>query len=73
VDHGDPATYITAQAEKNDVDLIMMATHGYGTFRSLLLGSVAAKVLHDAKLARKYGAKLRLVHAVPVIETLPEK
>jgi hypothetical protein len=26
----------------------MMPTHGYGKFRSLLLGSVAAKVLHDA-------------------------
>ena len=115
VDHGDPATYITTYAEQNGVDLIMMATHGYGTFRSLLLGSVAAKVLHDAKcavwtaahteeptlaehlecrnilcaidltaesvglirqsvdLARKYGAKLRLVHAVPAIETIPER
>ena len=26
----------------------MMPTHGYGIFRSLLLGSVTAKVLHDA-------------------------
>jgi len=31
------------------VDLIMMPTHGYGTFRSLLIGSVTAKVLHDAR------------------------
>ncbi|MGD1091075.1 MAG: universal stress protein [Bryobacteraceae bacterium] len=30
------------------VDLIMMPTHGYGPFRRFLLGSVAAKVLHDA-------------------------
>jgi nucleotide-binding universal stress UspA family protein len=115
VNHGDPAASITTYAEQNDVDLIMMATHGYGKFRSLLLGSVAAKVLHDAtcaiwtaahtedpglmehiecrnilcaidlipdsiglirqsvELARKYTAKLRLVHAVPVIETRPEK
>jgi len=46
---GDPAIDITQFAEQNDVDLIMMPTHGYGKFRSLLLGSVTAKVLHDAR------------------------
>ena len=45
---GDPAMEITDFAEQNQVDLIMMPTHGYGKFRSLLLGSVTAKVLHDA-------------------------
>ena len=29
-------------------DLIMMPTHGYGPFRRFLLGSVTAKILHDA-------------------------
>ena len=29
-------------------DLIVMPTHGYGPFRRFLLGSVTAKVLHDA-------------------------
>jgi len=48
-DSGDPASAIIAFAETNDVDLIMMPTHGYGPFRSLLLGSVTAKVLHDAR------------------------
>ena len=110
---GDPAFEIVEYAEKNGVDLIMIPTHGYGTFRSLLLGSVAAKVLHDAhcavwtsahaeefggqteirsilcavengpgsgellqkanELAQFCQAKLRLVHAVPVDETRPEK
>jgi nucleotide-binding universal stress UspA family protein len=112
---GDPAYEIVKYAEKNAVDLIMMPTHGYGTFRSLLLGSVAAKVLHDAhcpvwtcahtedlagvgkaeirgvlcavevgeesiglvrdanELAGAFEAKLRLVHAVAVDETWPEK
>lgn len=51
VNHGDPSASITAYAEQNYVDLIMMATHGYGKFRSLLLGSVTAKVLHDANCA----------------------
>jgi nucleotide-binding universal stress UspA family protein len=46
---GDPAAAIAAFAEKHGVGLIMMPTHGYGKFRSLLLGSVTAKVLHDAK------------------------
>ena len=44
---GEPATQITTFAQQHDVDLIMMPTHGYGKFRSLLLGSVTAKVLHD--------------------------
>lgn len=48
-EQGDPAIIINSYSEQNDVDLIMMPTHGYGTFRSLLLGSVTAKVLHDAK------------------------
>jgi nucleotide-binding universal stress UspA family protein len=48
-DSGDPALRITEFAHDNAVDLIMMPTHGYGRFRSLLIGSVTAKVLHDAK------------------------
>ena len=48
---GDPAFEIIEYAGKHSVDLIMMPTHGYGPFRSLLLGSVAAKVLHDAHCA----------------------
>ncbi|MGA3235935.1 MAG: universal stress protein [Bryobacteraceae bacterium] len=46
---GDPAQAIADFAHTQSVDLIMMPTHGYGPFRSLLLGSVTAKVLHDAK------------------------
>ncbi len=46
---GDPAQVITAFAHTQGVDLIMMPTHGYGPFRRLLLGSVTAKVLHDAE------------------------
>jgi nucleotide-binding universal stress UspA family protein len=48
---GDPARVITEFAHANGVDLIMMQTHGYGPFRNLLLGSVTAKVLHDAECA----------------------
>ena len=48
-DLGDPVGLITRVAQAHSVDLIMMPTHGYGPFLSLLLGSVAAKVLHDSK------------------------
>jgi len=49
VEIGDPAAVITRFAHTEGADLIMMPTHGYGPFRSLLLGSVTAKVLHDAE------------------------
>jgi nucleotide-binding universal stress UspA family protein len=46
---GDPARTIVEYATEEHIDLIMMPTHGYGPFRRLLLGSITAKVLHDAK------------------------
>ena len=49
VQSGDPALHITQYARQKNAALIMMPTHGYGPFRSLLLGSVTAKVLHDAE------------------------
>ena len=49
MDQGDPAYSIREFVESRHADLVMMPTHGYGPFRSLLIGSVAAKVLHDVK------------------------
>lgn len=49
VQQGDPATLITRVAHQKHIGLVMMPTHGYGAVRSLLLGSVTAKVLHDAE------------------------
>jgi len=46
---GDAARQIVCQAKAYHADVIMMPTHGYGPYRSLLLGSVTAKVLHDAE------------------------
>jgi len=45
---GDPAREIVDCAHAEQAGLIVMPTHGYGPFRRLLLGSVTAKVLHDA-------------------------
>jgi nucleotide-binding universal stress UspA family protein len=46
---GDPAKEIIATANEIHADLIMMPTRSCGQFRALLLGSVTAKVLDDAK------------------------
>jgi nucleotide-binding universal stress UspA family protein len=45
---GAPGQVIPDYAAREKVDLIMMPTHGYGSFRRFLLGSVTAKTLHDA-------------------------
>jgi nucleotide-binding universal stress UspA family protein len=41
------AAGIAEYVASHGTDLIMMPTHGYGPFKSGLLGSVTAKVLHD--------------------------
>lgn len=48
VETGDPALCIASLAHDWDVGFIMMPTHGRGPFRAALLGSITAKVLHDA-------------------------
>lgn len=45
---GDPAPKIVEYAHSEHFDLMIMPTHGYGPFRRFILGSVTAKVLHDA-------------------------
>lgn len=45
---GDPARKVVQYAHDNGADLLVMPTHGYGGFRRFMLGSVTAKVLHDA-------------------------
>jgi len=46
---GDSASVVREYVQSHGVDLIMMPTHGYGSFRRLLLGSLTAKVLHDVE------------------------
>jgi nucleotide-binding universal stress UspA family protein len=55
---GDPATTILQTARDEKVGLIVMPTHGYGTFRRFLLGSVTSKVLHDSECPVWTGAHL---------------
>jgi nucleotide-binding universal stress UspA family protein len=46
--YGDPGHEIVKYAGTEQASLIVMPTHGHGPFRRFLLGSVTAKVLHDA-------------------------
>jgi nucleotide-binding universal stress UspA family protein len=45
---GDPARKIVEYAHDENADLVVVPTHGYGPFRRFILGSVTAKILHDA-------------------------
>jgi len=68
VRYGDPAEEIAEAAREFRPDLIAMATHGYGAFRRLLLGSVAAKVLHDAPCPVFTGVHLETAPPMESIE-----
>jgi nucleotide-binding universal stress UspA family protein len=48
---GDPARSIVSYWGEDKRRLIVMPTRGFGPFREMLLGSVTAKVLHDAHCA----------------------
>jgi nucleotide-binding universal stress UspA family protein len=48
---GSPANEIVDFAEKNDIDLIVMGTHGKTGIRRFLLGSVAENVVRYSKKA----------------------
>jgi len=63
--NGDPATQISEYARTAGLDLIMMPTHAYGCFRAALIGSVAAKVIHDALCAVWTSAHMEKLHSPP--------
>lgn len=49
VTEGDnPSQAIVDFTEKNGVELIIMATHGYTGVKKMLMGSVALRVLHES-------------------------
>jgi nucleotide-binding universal stress UspA family protein len=56
---GEPAAEIVKLAGDESVDLVLLATHGFGAFRRFILGSVAAKVLHDSPTPVLTGAHLQ--------------
>jgi nucleotide-binding universal stress UspA family protein len=54
-------------AQQQEADLIMLATHGHGPVRRFLLGSVTAKVLHDATTVVWTGIGSALTDHLPAI------
>lgn len=67
---GDPALEIVELANTLEVDLIMMPTHGFGLFRSMLIGSVTAKVLHDTNCPVWTATHAEEQRSVPVPRTV---
>ncbi len=61
---GDPARRIIEYAHEREMDLIVVPTHGYGPFRRFILGSVTAKILHDADCPVWTGVHLEQAPAV---------
>lgn len=46
---GKPANIILQEIEKENIDLVVMGSHGYGVITGAILGSVSQRVLHGAK------------------------
>ncbi len=51
VEIGEAGSAIHRVVQREGTDLVMLSTHGRGPLRRLLLGSIAAKVLHDVSAA----------------------
>ena len=50
IESNGPSHTITDYAQKNGVDLIVIATHGYTGMEKMMLGSIALKVLHESNV-----------------------
>ncbi len=55
---GDPAHQLELLAKKKQADFAVLSTHGYGVFRRFLVGSKAAKLIHDLEFPVLTGVHL---------------
>jgi nucleotide-binding universal stress UspA family protein len=67
---GIPEAQIAELAASDDVQLVIMPTHGYGVLRRFLIGSVTAKVLDDLTCPVLTGAHMEK-HASDLAEEFP--
>jgi len=47
---GNPGDELAAYAKKKKLDLLVMGSHGYGSFKAAVMGSVASRVAHIAEM-----------------------
>ena len=64
---GEPGSIIHKIIQREGTDLVMLPTHGRGPIRRFLLGSVAAKILHDVSAPVWTGTRYALMHREPAI------
>jgi nucleotide-binding universal stress UspA family protein len=64
---GEAGFVIHKIVQHQGADLVMLATHGHGAVRRFLLGSVAAKVLHDLSVAVWTGTGSALMDHAPQV------
>ena len=64
---GEAGSVVSRIVQHQGADLVMLATHGRGPLRRFLLGSVAAKVLHDLGAAVWTGTGTALSQHTPAI------
>jgi nucleotide-binding universal stress UspA family protein len=63
---GDPAREIARTSQDENIDLIVMPSHGYGAVERFLIGSVTAKVLHNTKCPVWTGAHMEAAPGQPL-------
>ncbi len=55
---GDPVAQVISSVRNHEIGLLVIATHGLGSFRRFLLGSLTAKLLHDLEIPVLTGVHL---------------
>jgi len=66
-EESEPGVLIDEVVRQQNIDLVMMPTHGHGPLRRMLLGSVTGKVLHDVRATVFTGVGSTLAGHLPSV------